>query len=78
MGLLYLMINWYVFIIIAQYLEAYWGTFLFNLYCLFVFAFSIFAAFFVLLIFEFCFHQPQVSFTASFHYIFSSAVITLI
>ena len=35
MGLLYLIINWYVFIIIAQYLEAYWGTFLFNLYCLF-------------------------------------------
>ncbi len=74
MGLLYLIINWYVFIIIAQYLEAYWGTFLFNLYCLFVFAFSIFAAFLVLLIpSEFLvFVNPQVFFLQLlFYYIFS-------
>ena len=72
MGLLYLIINWYVFIIIAQYLEAYWGTFLFNLYCLFVFAFSIFAAFLVLLIpSEFLvFINPQVFFYSFFFIIF--------
>ena len=49
-NLFFLMINWYIFIIISQYLEAFWGTFLFNVYCFIVFAISIITAFLVLLI----------------------------
>jgi hypothetical protein len=72
MGFLYLIINWYVFIIIAQYLEAYWGSFLFNLYCLFVFASTVVAAFLVLWIpSEFLvFVNPQVFFYSFFFTIF--------
>ena len=71
-GLLYLIINWYVFIIIAQYLEMYWGSFLFNLYCLFVFAFSILAAFLIWLIPSdvLVFINPQVFFFSFFFIIF--------
>lgn len=72
MGLLYLIINWYVFIIIAQYLEVYWGSFLFNLYCLFVFAFSLLATFLVFFIPSdfLVFINPQVFFYSFFFIIF--------
>jgi hypothetical protein len=72
MGLLYLIINWYVFVIISQYLETYWGSFLFNLYCLFVVALTIFASFLVLFIPSdmLVFINPQVFFYSFFFIIF--------
>ena len=72
MGLLYLIINWYVFVIISQYLEAYWGSFLFNLYCLFVFSLSIIAAFLIFFIPSdfLIFINPQVFFYSFFFIIF--------
>lgn len=72
MGLLYLIINWYVFVIISQYLETYWGSFLFNLYCLSVLALSVIAAFLALLIPSemLVFINPQVFFYSLFFIIF--------
>ena len=78
MGLLYLIINWYVFIIISQYLESYWGSFLLNMYCLFVFASTLIAAFLLLWIpSEFLvFVNPQVFFYSFFFIIFLAFAVS--
>lgn len=72
MDFLFLLITWYVFFIVAQFLENYLGSFVFTLYCISLWLGSICVAFIIHFLFSssLIFINPQVYFYSFFVILF--------